>query len=218
MLVHDRFWGDRRGWWSWPAWHSCSQSKCRHDPLWSWRAVAERGVRAHLVVVPPPALDHDLRLAQAVEDLPVEQLVPEPGVEALDEAVLPRAARRDVGGPGTHGRDPFLDGLGHELGAVVGANVARHAAHDEQVGQDIDHVRGLELASDPDRQALVGELVDEVEHAVLPSVMGTVLDKVVGPDVVRVLGPQPEARSVRQPEPATLGLLGRDLEPLAAPD
>jgi hypothetical protein len=36
--------------------------------------------------------------------------------------------------------------------------------------------------------------------------------------VVRVFGPQPEARPVRQPEPVTLGLLGRDLQPLAAPD
>ena len=48
--------------------------------------------------------------------------------------------------------------------------------------------------------------------------MGAVLDEVVGPDVVRALGPQPDAGAVRQPEPATLGLLRRNLEPLAAPD
>src|ERR687897_861847 len=36
--------------------------------------------------------------------------------------------------------------------------------------------------------------------------MGAVLDEVVGPDVVRTLGPQPEARPVRQPEPAELAL------------
>jgi hypothetical protein len=96
--------------------------------------------------------------------------------------------------------------------------VARHAAQDEQVGQDVDHVGGLELARDPDRQALVGELVDEVEHAVLPAVVGAVLDEVVGPDVVRALGPQPDARSVREPEPATLGLLLGHLQPLAPPD
>ena len=36
--------------------------------------------------------------------------------------------------------------------------------------------------------------------------------------MVRVLGPQPEAGAVRQPEPAPLGLLLRDLEPLAPPD
>src|SRR3954468_5839 len=175
-------------------------------------------MRAHLVVVPSPALDHDLGLAQAVEDLAVEQLVAEPGVEALDEAVLPGAARGDVGGLGTHRRDPCLDRLGHELRSVVGADVARHTAQDEEIGQDIDHVHGLELAGDPDRQALVRELVDDVEHAVLPSVVGAVLDEVVGPDVVRALGSEPDAGSVRQPEPPALGLLPRDLKPFPPPE
>ena len=36
--------------------------------------------------------------------------------------------------------------------------------------------------------------------------------------MVGALGPQPDARSVRQPEPAALGLLLGDLQPLAAPD
>ena len=48
--------------------------------------------------------------------------------------------------------------------------------------------------------------------------MGAVLDEVVGPDVVRALGPQPDAGAVRQPEPATLGLLGRNFQSLASPD
>jgi hypothetical protein len=84
--------------------------------------------------------------------------------------------------------------------------------------EDIDHVRGLELAGDPDRQALVRELVDDVEHAVLPSVMGAILDKVVGPDVVGAFGSQPDAGPVRQPAPRAFGLLGWNLQPLAAPD
>jgi hypothetical protein len=48
--------------------------------------------------------------------------------------------------------------------------------------------------------------------------MGAVLDKVVGPDVVGILGPQPNAGPIREPEPTTFGLLGRDLEALALPD
>ena len=53
---------------------------------------------------------------------------------------------------------------------------------------------------------------------ILPAVMGAVLDEVVGPDVVAVLRPQPDARSVGQPQPAALGLFGGDLQPLAPPD
>jgi hypothetical protein len=36
--------------------------------------------------------------------------------------------------------------------------------------------------------------------------------------VVGALGPQSDAGAVRQPEPPALGLLGRDLQPLAPPD
>jgi hypothetical protein len=46
-------------------------------------------MRSDGIVVPPPAFEDDLRLAQAVEDLSVQQLISEPGIEALDVAVLP---------------------------------------------------------------------------------------------------------------------------------
>jgi hypothetical protein len=64
----------------------------------------------------------------------------------------------------------------------------------------------------------MGELVEHVEHPIFASVMGAILDKVVGPDMIAVLRPQSDARSVRQPEPAALGLLRWDLQPLASPD
>jgi hypothetical protein len=42
--------------------------------------------------VPPPSLDQHLRLAQAVEDLPIQQLVPELAVERLGSALTARGA------------------------------------------------------------------------------------------------------------------------------
>jgi len=70
------------------------------------------------VVVAPPALDDDLGLGEAVEDLPVEQLVPEFRVEALTVAVFPGAGRLDVGGLCADGCDPLPHRLGDELRAV----------------------------------------------------------------------------------------------------
>jgi hypothetical protein len=64
----------------------------------------------------------------------------------------------------------------------------------------------------------MGELVDDVEHPVSPSIVGAVLDKVVGPDVIAVLRSKADARPVRQPEPAVFGLFVGHLQPLASPD
>ncbi len=87
------------------------------------------------------------------------------------------------------------------------------ATQDEEVGQNVDHIDRLELAGDTDRQAFMGELVEHVEHPILASVMGTVLDEVVGPDMIALLRAQPNARSVGQPESTALGLLRWDLQP-----
>jgi hypothetical protein len=48
--------------------------------------------------------------------------------------------------------------------------------------------------------------------------MGAVLDKVVGPDMVGVFRPKPDARPVGQPQPATFWLSRWDFQPLLPPD
>jgi len=60
---------------------------------------------------------------------------------------------------------------------------------DEQVGQNVDHIDSLELAGDTDRQTFVGELVEHVEHPVLASIVGAILDEVIGPDMIALLRP-----------------------------
>ncbi len=79
-------------------------------------------------------------------------------------------------------------GLGDELRAVVGRDPGRNAAQDKQVGQHVDDVDGGEPALDPDGQALAGELVQDIEHAKGPLVMGPVMNEVIGPDMVGPLG------------------------------
>jgi hypothetical protein len=80
-------------------------------------------MRPDSVVVPSPAFDDDLGFAQCVEDLAVEELVAQTCIEAFDEAVLPRAAWRNVGGLRPDRADPILYGLGDELRAVIGTDV-----------------------------------------------------------------------------------------------
>ena len=93
-----------------------------------------------------------------------------------------------------------------------------HAAQDEEVRQNVDHIDGFQPAIDADCQALMRELVDHVEHAVLSPIMGSILHEVVRPDVIAALRPKPDARSVMQPQTTAFGLLLGNLQPLTPPD
>src|SRR4029077_143758 len=141
----------------------------------------------------PPALDDDPSLGKRVEDLSIEQFVAKPGVEALDEAILPGTAPLNVGRLGPDGSDPVLPGL-----VVVGADVFGHATQNELIGQYVDHVGGLELPVDPDGQTFVGELVGGVGDAIFLPFVRAILDEVIGPDVVGPLGAQTDTGSVRK--------------------
>jgi hypothetical protein len=88
--------------------------------------------------------------------------------------------------------------------------VLGNPAQDKQVRQHVDDIDRLQPSGDPNGQALVGELVDDGEPPDLASVMGALLEKIVGPDLVGALGAQPDARSVSR---ARLGCRTGTLSP-----
>jgi hypothetical protein len=110
-------------------------------------------MRAECIIEASPAFDDDPGFSERVEDLAIEKLITNAGIEALDVAILPRATRLDVGGLCAHGGDPVLNRLRNELGAIILPDVLRHAPEDEEVGQDVDDVGRLEFPIDPDRPA-----------------------------------------------------------------
>ena len=80
----------------------------------------------------PPGCDENLGFLQGVKDLSVQELVAQPRAEALDVPGLPGRAQFDEGGPGADRGDPLPDRFGDELRAVVGTDVGRDAAQNEQ--------------------------------------------------------------------------------------
>lgn len=148
-----------------------------------------------------PLLDYDTRFLQAVEDLTIEQLVPEPPVEGLVVAVLPMGAGLDEERGDAKLLEPGADGRRGELGAVVGADMFRYAAGQHDVGQGFDHFEAAETALDPKRQAFAGVLVDQGQRAQGSAVVGLAGDEVVAPDVVGAFRAQAHARAVVQPQP-----------------
>ena len=67
----------------WPGFH-------RDDGFRGWWAVAQGTMWSFCIVVLPPLFNQNLRFSQAVEDLPVQQFIPEAGVEALAVSIFPR--------------------------------------------------------------------------------------------------------------------------------
>ena len=89
------------------------------DGFRGWRAVTQSTVFSDGVVMVPPLFDDDLSLLQGVEVLPIQQFVPEAGIEGLAVPVLPGRAGFNAGGFGPHRLDSVRDGLGHELRSIV---------------------------------------------------------------------------------------------------
>lgn len=75
-----------------------------------------------IVMIAPPAGDAP-DLPQTVEDFTIEQFIPQAGIEALDIAILPRAAGLDIEGADAEPTEPFAHRMGYELGAVVGPDM-----------------------------------------------------------------------------------------------
>ena len=108
---------------------------------------------------------------QIVEDFAVAQLCPEAGIEALHITVLPGRAWRDVRRLGTDDGNPVPDDLGNELRSIVGSDVFRRAAQDEQVREGINDVDRIELSTQLQLQTLPAELIENDENAIGLAVM-----------------------------------------------
>lgn len=119
MLVHPRPWRQLE--------HGRRSRRCNgpcsswpwHADLRRWRAIPKRGVRPRGVEAPPPSFDNYASLREGVEDLAVEEFIPQSRVEALDEAILPWTALRDIGGLGADCCDPFLHRRRDKFGGVA---------------------------------------------------------------------------------------------------
>lgn len=79
-------------------------------------------MRARPVIMFAPPSGGDPHLLEAVKDFAVEQFVAQASIEALNIAVLPRAAWFDLEGGAAEPAKPFPHRVGEDLGTVVGTD------------------------------------------------------------------------------------------------
>jgi hypothetical protein len=175
-------------------------------------------VRPERVVLNAPSFDQHLRLPECVEDLSIKDFVSELPVEALAVSVLPGAARFDEEGSYACSFKPVAYCLGGEFRAVIRSDMLRWSMFHEEIREAMEHIIGVEPSLHEDGEVLPTEFVDDRQHLEGTAIMGAVLYKIIGPDVVAMGGPEPDARPVVEPEPPSLWLFLRNLQPLLAPE
>ena len=106
-------------------------------------------------------------------------------VEAFDEAVLHRLARRDEVPVDAVSFAPGQHGVRGELGAVVGDDHARLAAPLDERRQFARHPPSGDRRVRDRSQAFPGHVVDDVEDAEAPAVGELVVDEVQRPAGIR---------------------------------
>ena len=84
------------------------------------------------IVLLAPGLYQDLHLFEGREDCHREKLISKPAVETLSKTVLPRTARRNEMTLELPPRQPSLDDVRDELGAIVAFEILRCAERFDQ--------------------------------------------------------------------------------------
>jgi hypothetical protein len=170
------------------------------------------------IVFLSPSFDEHLGLPEVIEDLSIQQFVSEFAVEAFAVAVFPWAARLDVQGSHPCIFKPLAHSLGSKFRAVVRSDVFRWPVGNKEIGEAMKHVIGSEASLHDDVEALPTEFVNDRQDLDKSAVVSAVFDKIIGPDMMAMGGPEPHTRPIIEPQTSAFGLLLRNLQPLLAPD
>ncbi len=118
-----------------------------------------------MVILPAPVLNDHTSLGQGEQLLAIEAFTAQTGIEAFDEAILPRTSGINVDCFDLLGSQPSPQLLLNELRSVVAADVLRSPVLGNQSCHDLAHLTGVDPAIHVDTPALVGVFIDHGEHA-----------------------------------------------------
>ncbi len=116
-----------------------------------WRQIAETAMWMFGVVFLAPAFNQNSGLRYAGKQFLIEYLVPQSGVEALDEGILPRRSRFNVVCSDSIFFKSFPQRARNEFRAVVGANELRCSVDSDEAAYFSNDVLGRHRAAHDNR-------------------------------------------------------------------
>ena len=75
-------------------------------------------------------------------------------------------------------------------GGIVRPDVGWNTTQDEQVCQNVDNLRRIQLSFHTDRKAFSAVFIQDVESSERPAIVGSVMHTVIRPDMVAILWTQ----------------------------
>src|SRR5271155_4764951 len=171
---------------------SSNRLRCR-------RAIPQAAMRTDRVVVLTPHLDQHLRFRQTVEDLPIQQFIPQLSIEALNVSIFPRTTRFDEQRLHAYFRQPLPYYSSRKLWTVVAADVPRHAPCRHQPCQTLQNIITRQLPRHVDRQALARVFIHQRQHLERHTIVRATAHEVVRPYVILPLWTQSHAASIVEP-------------------
>jgi hypothetical protein len=96
--------------------------------------------------------------------------------------------------------------------------VLRWTVGHEEVREAMEHVIGAKLPLNHNGEAFSTEFIYDIQYLDWATIVSTVCHEIIGPDMMAMGGPEPDARPIVEPETSAFGLFLRNLQPLLAPD
>lgn len=139
----------------------CGESRCER----LWGQIAECGMWAVIVVVDDPTGERRPGMIEITEQRLIEEFVPHSPIEGLAEAVLHRPSGSDVLPLDAGLLRPQQDGVRRELRSVVADDELRLAVPGDECRQFAGNPLARYRRVGDGREALLGHVVVDVEHA-----------------------------------------------------
>jgi len=118
-----------------------------------------------------PLIHQCLRLPDAIEDFPVQQIILQRAVEALTVAILPRTARFNISVSSRRYLPANHEAFGNELRAVFISNMFRDTMHDHRFHSLLNDLVRTDMSGAVDSQAGTAVFVDHGQRAYLVPAM-----------------------------------------------
>ena len=175
-------------------------------------------MRANLIVGLTPTLHEPLHLPECINQLPIKQLIASRPVETLASPVLPRTPGRDKQCLNTHSLQPVAYSFRRNLWPVIRPNVRGDSPLHKEFRQAIAHIIGAQPSLDIAGPTFPRVFIDTREQLHRSPILGACRHTIRGPDRIGILGPEPDARPIGQPEPPPRRLFLWHLQAFASPD